>query len=387
MTGSSRPLVSRRMLAASASVVLLVGTLGASLVHADTPNQTYTACLKLGLVFNVAIGSQPSAPCPKGVVQISWNQTGQPGPAGLPGTPGSNGKDGAPGKSAYDIWLGLGNAGTPEDFVASLKGPTGAKGTDGASAYQTWLSLGNTGTEQDFIHSLQGPPGSDGADGTQALAGHACVQGEYVTGFDQSGSFVCGTAGAAVSRHIYWTNQSTGSIGRADMDGQNANQGFIAGLFGLTGSVATGPSHIYWTSFPLLVFNGSIGRADLDGQNVNQSIISGVPGLQGLAVDSGHIYWTSNGPGLIGRADLDGQNANQSFISGASGPSGVTVDSGQHRWTNCVTGSIGRADLNGQEREPELRRAARPAHQGGRRLPAMFTRVNRSLSSIGRSRS
>jgi len=125
MIGSSRPLVTRRMLTASAAVSLLLGTLGVTLVHADTPNQAYTGCLKLGLVFNVAIGPQPSAPCPKGVVQISWNQTGPPGPAGLPGT---NGKDGAPGKSAYDIWLGLGNTGTPEDFVAALEGRDGSDG-------------------------------------------------------------------------------------------------------------------------------------------------------------------------------------------------------------------------------------------------------------------
>jgi len=31
----------------------------------------------------------------------------------------------------------------------------GGKGDAGLSAYQTWLSLGNTGTEQDFIDSLK----------------------------------------------------------------------------------------------------------------------------------------------------------------------------------------------------------------------------------------
>ena len=29
-------------------------------------------------------------------------------------------------------------------------------GADGKSAYEIWLDLGNTGTEQDFINSLQG---------------------------------------------------------------------------------------------------------------------------------------------------------------------------------------------------------------------------------------
>ena len=51
------------------------------------------------------------------------------------------------------------------------KGDTGAKGFDGKSAYEIWLSLGNSGTETDFINSIkgekgeQGEKGSDGQDG------------------------------------------------------------------------------------------------------------------------------------------------------------------------------------------------------------------------------
>ena len=92
------------------------------------------------------------------------------------------------GDSAYQIWLDAGNAGTVEDYLASLKGNTGTGiqsivltstvglvktytitltdgttstfsvedgvGLDGKSAYQIWLDLGNVGTEQDFINSL-----------------------------------------------------------------------------------------------------------------------------------------------------------------------------------------------------------------------------------------
>lgn len=36
-------------------------------------------------------------------------------------------------------------------------GGTGEKGNDGKSAYQIWLDLGNSGTEQDFINSLKAP--------------------------------------------------------------------------------------------------------------------------------------------------------------------------------------------------------------------------------------
>lgn len=95
------------------------------------------------------------------------------------------------GKSAYQIWIDLGNVGSEQDFIKSLRGPqgpagtqgatgttglAGAEGGDGLSAYQVWLGLGNTGTEANFIASLtgpagpQGPAGADGADGVAASA-------------------------------------------------------------------------------------------------------------------------------------------------------------------------------------------------------------------------
>ena len=44
---------------------------------------------------------------------------------------GEDGKDGADGKSAYEIWLEAGNAGTEEDFIADLKGEKGEQGEKG----------------------------------------------------------------------------------------------------------------------------------------------------------------------------------------------------------------------------------------------------------------
>ena len=71
------------------------------------------------------------------------------------------------GRSAYDLWLSLGNTGTEQDFINSLKGEKGDKGDAGApSAYDIWLSLGNKGTKQDFINSLKGEKGDKGDGGT-----------------------------------------------------------------------------------------------------------------------------------------------------------------------------------------------------------------------------
>jgi len=44
------------------------------------------------------------------------------------------------------------------------QGIDGTNGVDGKSAYQIWLDLGNTGSETDFVNSLKGPKGEDGAD-------------------------------------------------------------------------------------------------------------------------------------------------------------------------------------------------------------------------------
>jgi hypothetical protein len=157
-------------------------------------------------------------------------------------------------------------------------------------------------------------------------------------------------AGATTSRHLYWTGAG---IGRADVDGQNADPSFITGTFAPVG-VAVDAAHIYWTDGSA----STIGRADLDGQNADPNFIT-VPGdpsdPYGVAVDSGHIYWANhsgfpNTSGFIGRADLDGQNVNSAFIIVGLGtvPTGVEVDSEHIYWTEEVSGSIGRADLDGQ---------------------------------------
>lgn len=89
---------------------------------------------------------------------------------------------GGNGASAYQIWLAAGNTGTQAEFLASLKGSGiyidtdgtpyysdlatggegGGGGGNGDSAYDIWIGLGNTGTEQDFINSLEGADGLSG---------------------------------------------------------------------------------------------------------------------------------------------------------------------------------------------------------------------------------
>ena len=58
------------------------------------------------------------------------------------------------------------------------KGDTGEKGSDGKSAYEIWLSLGNSGTETDFINSIKGEKGDRGEQGLQGVQGEKGDRGE-----------------------------------------------------------------------------------------------------------------------------------------------------------------------------------------------------------------
>lgn len=70
---------------------------------------------------------------PKGLdgAAAAKGDKGDTGEAGPKGDTGEDGVDGVDGKSAYQIWLDNGNAGSVNDFLESLKGPKGDKGEDG----------------------------------------------------------------------------------------------------------------------------------------------------------------------------------------------------------------------------------------------------------------
>jgi sugar lactone lactonase YvrE len=155
---------------------------------------------------------------------------------------------------------------------------------------------------------------------------------------------------SAADALVYWTNYSTNTIGRANLDGTGANQAFIAGVSGPVG-IAVDGAHIYWANYG---GTGTIGRANLDGSGVDQGFVAGASGPAGMAVDAAHVYWTNYSGGTIGRANLDGSAADQSFIPGISSPEGITVDGAHVYWVNSGTSSIGRANLDGSAPDPNF---------------------------------
>jgi len=119
-------------------------------------NNTYTGCLQFGLVYGVAIGSSPSYGCPRGAVQISWDQTGPVGASGPQGVRGATGPAGTNGAT--------GPAGT--NGTDGATGPTGATGPSAASVL--------TGRVVSIPASASG-----GTAGTGAGAGKATDLPEY----------------------------------------------------------------------------------------------------------------------------------------------------------------------------------------------------------------
>ncbi len=92
----------------------------------------------------------------------SQGETGPQGLEGLPGTNGSDGTDGTDGKSAYQIWLDEGNAGTELDFLESLTGEPGLGVEPGflvTPAYDSgWLqnwTINDLGYSINLTHGLR----------------------------------------------------------------------------------------------------------------------------------------------------------------------------------------------------------------------------------------
>jgi uncharacterized protein YjbI with pentapeptide repeats len=296
MNALTRDRATRRIAAATGALVLVLGMLGVTLARAQSPGQTFTGCLKLGLVFNVKIGTSPYLPCPPGSVQISWNQIG---PAG------SNGAN-------------------------------GANGVDGKSAYETWLDLGNTGTEQDFIDSLRGAPGQDG---NLALAGQGCPMGQFVTGFDQLGDIACGDGSSTPPPVVGVDCEPLNAVPGADLRNCDLSGVDLSGV-DLSNAILEG---------------ANLAGANLDGANLNGASLR-FADLNGADLSNVNLVGANLSPANLIGVDLNGADLSNAILSGAnltdatlSGAnlSGATLSNATLSNANLAGANLFGADLNG----------------------------------------
>ncbi len=150
------------------------------------------------------------------------------------------------------------------------------------------------------------------------------------------------------------TAPAQAAVGRANLDGTGADEGFIT-TWGTTYDVAVDAGHVYWTwSVDDDPFGASIGRANLDGTSVDQGFISGI-GPGGVAVGADHIYWTNAGTQTIGRANLDGTGVELIWVTSVGErPLDIEVNATHVYWAWASGGQvgpqsafIGRANLDG----------------------------------------
>jgi hypothetical protein len=108
---------------------------------------------------------------------------------------------------------------------------------------------------------------------------------------------------------VYWSEFTTHSVKRANLDGTSVQTIFTASLGEYPAAIDIDQANgkVYWSAC-----SGPIRRANLDGSNMEViPLASGEDCIDGLAVDpvEGRIYWTKEVLGTLHTAALDGYAA------------------------------------------------------------------------------
>jgi hypothetical protein len=165
-----------------------------------------------------------------------------------------------------------------------------------------------------------------------------------------------GPPGESVFGEELPTIDGQGTIGRAKLkpDGSGVegepNPEFITGASNPQG-IAVNETHIYWANNGNDGILRSIGRAGIGGGEVEGNFFGKVAtrNLAGLALSATHIYFDENeernNNSYVVRLPLEGGGAETAFI-GESGLRGVALDSGHVYWTTQGEGgAVGRMSL------------------------------------------
>ena len=150
---------------------------------------------------------------------------------------------------------------------------------------------------------------------------------------------------------MYWTDEGTDKIQRANLDGSGVQDLVTSGLSGPKGlALDLGAGKMYWADSR----TDKIQRANLDGSGVEDLVRlprNWTAGPWGLALDlgAGKMYWTAAGTGKIQRANLDGSGVEDLVTSRLDDPRGLALDlgAGKMYWADCGTYKIQRANLDG----------------------------------------
>ena len=147
---------------------------------------------------------------------------------------------------------------------------------------------------------------------------------------------------------IYWTDAGSNKVQRANLDGSRLQTLVSVGLHSPEGiALDVDKGKVYWSDYG----TNKIQRANLDGSQVEDLVTTGlkIPGELALDMGAGKIYWTDYGTDKIQRANLDGSNVEDLVTTGLRIAKGLTLDvaAGKVYWADSGTGKIQRANLDG----------------------------------------
>ncbi|BAQ02686.1 tail fiber protein [Ralstonia phage RSL2] len=236
-----------------------------------------------------------------------WKDNGQ---IGVQGPQGLQGPVGADGKSAYDVAVAGGFAGTQAQWLASLKG------LQGDSAYTVAVAQGFVGNVTAWLASLVGPKGDQGIQGIQGIQGATGATGAagangtslaYIGDYASAAAIPAGSLSkvATAAGHIFIHN------GTAWIDAGPVAQGpqGIQGVQGNTGATgATGQS-----AYQAAVAGGFVGTqaqwlASLVGPTGNSAVQDAILAgkLQPGATINDYITLTTGPQGPAGATGATG---------------------------------------------------------------------------------
>ena len=185
---------------------------------------------------------------------------------------------------------------------------------------------------------------------------------------------------AVDANFIYWTNagadienEGGGSIGRAEIDGENPDEDFIPGeveespgvfkvLVSQPRGIDVDGSFVYWVNrglaTPVGAEVGFVARAKIDGDltGVEPKFIEFAS--NDVAVNASHVYYSIRqkfaGTNVIRRINLDGtgDSENIAFFPDTQASS-IALDATHLYWTKTKDNTIGRSNLDGSEPQEE----------------------------------
>ena len=169
----------------------------------------------------------------------------------------------------------------------------------------------------------------------------------------QTGAEPRGIAIDATRGFVYWAENGTNRIRRAELDGTAPEDIVTSGLgFPADIEIDVAAGKLYWADRDLDI----IRRANLDGSGAETIVSVPASGNSGapyfLELDPAHnkLYWSDFDSGVIHRANLDGSSA-ESFVSGLDRVRDIEILDDMIYWTDRDTRLVQRQHLNGTLRE------------------------------------